>query len=268
MHRSQMASVPTVAFAALLLALPASAQLPKEPALAEPIPPVRPLAELLAPGPSQEAARLFAAGDWERGARAAWGVLLGDESAPEDGISSAAGPLALLALARAGSGDEAGALCRWSSALSLNPDFRGADLTLYGDAGRLLESHPLVDLDKRPEGPPRRVTRPNSGEPPVLRPEIVYNTKTEYPERARKARIAGTVILETVIGTDGRVTRARALKGLPYGLTAASIDSVCNWKFKPATHDGIPVEVYYILTVNYQVEAPPAETQVAAPPAG
>jgi TonB family protein len=257
-----------LALAALLPAPSVPAQTPKEPALAEPIPPVRPLAELLAPGLAQEAARLFEAGDGEEGGRAAMDVLRSGESEPEGGHAAAAGPLVLLALARAGAGDEAGALCRWTSALGLDPDFRGADLTAYGDAGRFLESHPWVDLDKRPEGPPLRVPRPGSAEAPFTKPELLSHTKPEYSNGARKARVAGSVILETVLGADGRVTRARALKGLPFGLTASSVDSVCNWKFKPATRDGAPVEVYYVLTVNYQVEDPPVTaTRAATPPA-
>lgn len=265
MHRSLMAAALPLALAALLLAFPASAQIPKEPALAEPIPPVRPLSDLLTSGPAQEAERFLAAGDWKQGGRAAANVLAGDESNQDQEPSSAAGALTLLALARAGYGDEPGAICRWHAAQSLDPDFRGADLTAYGEPGRLLESHPLDDLEKRTEGQPRRVTRPASGEPQVTRPEIVSNKSPQYSERARKARIMGTVILEAVIGTDGTVSRAKVLKGLPYGLTATSIDAVCDWRFKPATLEGTPVEVFYVLTVNYQFDDEPAEAQAGPP---
>jgi TonB family protein len=46
----------------------------------------------------------------------------------------------------------------------------------------------------------------------------------------------------------------RVLKGLPMGLDHAAVDAVQKWKFKPATLEGRPVKVYYVLTVNFQVQ--------------
>lgn len=44
----------------------------------------------------------------------------------------------------------------------------------------------------------------------------------------------------------------RVLKEQPYGLTESAVKAVKGWKFKPATLDGKPVTVYYVLTVNFQ----------------
>jgi TonB family protein len=56
-----------------------------------------------------------------------------------------------------------------------------------------------------------------------------------------------------VIDREGCVRTARVLKGLPYGLDRSSIDAIKNWTFNPATFNGEPVKVYYVLTVNYQL---------------
>ncbi len=43
----------------------------------------------------------------------------------------------------------------------------------------------------------------------------------------------------------------RVLKALPMGLDHAAVDAVKKWRFKPATLNGRPVNVYYVLTVNF-----------------
>ncbi|HSS51675.1 MAG TPA: energy transducer TonB, partial [Thermoanaerobaculia bacterium] len=65
------------------------------------------------------------------------------------------------------------------------------------------------------------------------------------------------VILEAVIDEHGDITDAKVLKGLPMGLSQAALDAVKTWKFKPAMREGQPVPVYYVMTVNFQVDGTP-----------
>ncbi|MFY9821507.1 MAG: energy transducer TonB, partial [Thermoanaerobaculia bacterium] len=88
----------------------------------------------------------------------------------------------------------------------------------------------------------------------VTRPEIINQVRPVYTELARRARVTGTVIVEAIIDTSGNVTNVRVLKGLPMGLDKAAVEAVQKWKFKPATLEGRPVKVYYVLTVNFQVQ--------------
>ncbi|HEX3130876.1 MAG TPA: TonB family protein [Thermoanaerobaculia bacterium] len=99
-----------------------------------------------------------------------------------------------------------------------------------------------------PAGPPYRV----GGE--VSRPEKVSGDPPAYTEMARRARITGVVIVEAVIDEQGNVLTPRVLKGLPMGLDEQVVDAVQTWKFKPATFHGKAVPVYYILTINFQVD--------------
>jgi protein TonB len=88
----------------------------------------------------------------------------------------------------------------------------------------------------------------------VSRPEIISQVKPVYTELARRARVTGTVIVEAIIDQQGNVTNARVLKGLPMGLDRAAVEAVQKWRFKPALLAGKPVKVYYVLTVNFQVQ--------------
>jgi TonB family protein len=88
----------------------------------------------------------------------------------------------------------------------------------------------------------------------VTRPEILRQVKPETTEEAlRHPGFSGTVIVETIIDTEGRVTNVRVLKGQPMGLTETAVDAVKQWTFKPATLAGKPVKVYYVLTVNFKI---------------
>ena len=88
----------------------------------------------------------------------------------------------------------------------------------------------------------------------VTPPVVVSRVAPEYTETARRARVNGIVILEAVIDRQGNVVDTRVLKGLPMGLDRAATDAVSQWKFRPATRHGEPVDVYFILTVNFRVE--------------
>ncbi len=88
----------------------------------------------------------------------------------------------------------------------------------------------------------------------VSRPEIKTRVNPVYTEIARRARLQGTVIVEAIIDERGNVTNVRVLKGLPMGLDRAAVDAVQKWKFTPAMFQGRAVKVYYVLTVNFQVQ--------------
>jgi TonB family protein len=84
----------------------------------------------------------------------------------------------------------------------------------------------------------------------VRPPVIAERVEIVYPKQAREAGVQGVVIVEAVIGRDGRVKSVRVLKTLPMGLEEAAVTAVKQWKFKPATLEGKPVDVRYLLTVN------------------
>jgi TonB family protein len=105
-----------------------------------------------------------------------------------------------------------------------------------------------------PEGPPGPAIGPMQIGGNVLAPVRIYAPDPHYPEEARHARVQGVVILQTIIDTLGNVTDVRVLKGLPSGLTEAAVEAVSSWRFKPATLDGRPVAVYYLVTVSFSVQ--------------
>ena len=103
---------------------------------------------------------------------------------------------------------------------------------------------------------------PGSAEAPlrvggdVQAPVAIEKVEASYTEEARNAGINGIVILEVVIGSDGLVKKASVLKPLPFGLNQAAIDAVTQWKFKPGTLNGKPVDVIFNLVVIFRLDKP------------
>jgi TonB family protein len=88
----------------------------------------------------------------------------------------------------------------------------------------------------------------------VRAPIVVDRVEPLYSEQARKDRIAGVVILSALIDKTGVVRDVTILKNLPDGLGEAAVDAVKQWRFKPATRNGEPVDVVFNLTVMFKLQ--------------
>jgi periplasmic protein TonB len=73
-----------------------------------------------------------------------------------------------------------------------------------------------------------------------------------YPPMAIAARVEGTVIIEAVIDTDGRVQSARVLRSIPL-LDAAALTAVGQWSYTPTLLNGVPVPVIMTVTVTFKL---------------
>lgn len=54
----------------------------------------------------------------------------------------------------------------------------------------------------------------------------------EYPLTAKAAGIEGKVVVQGIVGTDGKMRNIRAIKG-PRELRQAAIDTVSRWVYQP-----------------------------------
>ena len=88
---------------------------------------------------------------------------------------------------------------------------------------------------------------------PVAPPRKTKDVRPAYPASAQSARLQGVVILETIIGPDGRVQDARVLRSIPL-LDAAAVDAVKQWEFTPTLLNGVPVPVIMTVTVNFTLQ--------------
>jgi TonB family protein len=100
----------------------------------------------------------------------------------------------------------------------------------------------------RPYPPPSAPVRVGGN---VRQPARIEDATPILPETAARAGVRGVVIVEIVVGPDGRVTDAKVLRSIPL-LDAAALDTVRKWRFEPTLLNGAPVPVIMTVTVNFQ----------------
>lgn len=90
-------------------------------------------------------------------------------------------------------------------------------------------------------------------------PEVVHQVSPDYPEEARKAGLEGKVILQVTIKKDGSLRDITVLEEVEEGeiLTKASIKALEQWKFKPGTEDGEPVELTIAIPFQFRLDSEP-----------
>ena len=77
-----------------------------------------------------------------------------------------------------------------------------------------------------------------------------------YPELARRARISTKVILQAVVLKDGTVSEVEVLlcKNPGMGFEEAAIDAVRQWRYEPATQNGKPVDVFFQINIDFNLQ--------------
>jgi TonB family protein len=72
--------------------------------------------------------------------------------------------------------------------------------------------------------------------------EIVSKPTPSYTEEARELRLEGEVLLRVQFLTNGEVRILRVVQGLGHGLDEQAMRAAERIKFKPAEHDGQPID--------------------------
>jgi len=88
----------------------------------------------------------------------------------------------------------------------------------------------------------------------ITDPEVIEKVNPKYPEEARKAKIMGIVIIETVINENGTVDDIQVVESPNELLSEAAVEAVRQWTFEPALCDGRPVGVYYNVTLKFHLK--------------
>lgn len=74
-----------------------------------------------------------------------------------------------------------------------------------------------------------------------------------YPQDAKDARVSGTVVLQALIGRDGKVHDLHVVQAPWPSLAASALVAVSQWEYKPYLLNGEPVEVETTVNVIYSL---------------
>ena len=84
----------------------------------------------------------------------------------------------------------------------------------------------------------------------VLPPQVVSRVYPDYNALPRPLHVTGVPVVEAVISRSGKVTQVHMVKATNPHLDSAIMNALKQWKFRPATRNGHPVAVRFIMTVN------------------
>ena len=83
--------------------------------------------------------------------------------------------------------------------------------------------------------------------------QLISSVPPAYPQLARSQRISGDVKIDALIDENGRVTSMKVVGG-PVLLHQAAMDSLHQWKYRPATLDGKAVSMHLVVTVQFRLQ--------------
>ena len=110
---------------------------------------------------------------------------------------------------------------------------------------------PSSEPAKPPANPPRAArpqrVRVSAG---VSQGLLVKKVAPEYPEKARQARIQGTVLMRAEINKQGDIENLTVISGAP-DLAESAVKAVKQWKYRPYLLEGEPVIVETQIQVNF-----------------
>jgi len=100
-------------------------------------------------------------------------------------------------------------------------------------------------------------TRPTLEQEPrrsvMMEGNLVHRIDPTYPAIAKTAGVQGIVLVRAVISSYGRIEQAQVISGSPL-LSAAALEAIRQWKYRPYVLNGTPIEVETEITVNFVLQ--------------
>jgi TonB family protein len=81
---------------------------------------------------------------------------------------------------------------------------------------------------------------------------LIRRVEPVYPRMISGQRVEGDVVLQALIGKNGRVAKLKPMKGNP-ALAAAAISAVREWRYEPFKRDNVPQEMTIDVTVQFRI---------------
>jgi TonB family protein len=83
--------------------------------------------------------------------------------------------------------------------------------------------------------------------------EVISKPPVQYTAEARQLKIQGDVVLRVTFTSSGQVVVQSVLRGLGHGLDEEARRVAQQIRFRPATHDGRPVDLTTNITITFQL---------------
>lgn len=87
-------------------------------------------------------------------------------------------------------------------------------------------------------------------------PVAFHKVDPRYPVDAIRQNIEGEVVLYAIIRANGSVDSIQVIRHLDAQLDDCAVQALAQWKFRPATRNGVPVDVEAVVYVPFNYKSP------------
>jgi TonB family protein len=98
---------------------------------------------------------------------------------------------------------------------------------------------------------------PSGTESDLSAPEAITKVDPAYPQELIHDRIEGTVVLRAIIRSDGSVDQVSVLEGFDERLNENARKALLQWRFRPGTRAGVPIDIEAVVRVPFKVRRSP-----------
>jgi TonB family protein len=88
----------------------------------------------------------------------------------------------------------------------------------------------------------------------VTEPRRISGSDPVYPPKEKESLVEGNAVVEVLIDSEGFVRDVSTIRGSSDEFCHATIEAVKSWQFEPATLEGKPVPVRYVLATHFSLE--------------
>jgi periplasmic protein TonB len=85
----------------------------------------------------------------------------------------------------------------------------------------------------------------------IVQAKLIHGVPPKYPPAATQLGISGNVVILAHVDKTGSVASMKIVSG-PTALQQAAMTALKQWKYQPATLDGVPIETNQTVTIRFQ----------------
>ena len=110
-----------------------------------------------------------------------------------------------------------------------------------------------VEAAVQSQGSPKTVEQYKQLGKEVVPPKVTKHISPEYPEKLRKKKITGTVIISFVVDENGVPQQLEVRESSHPGFNSPALSAVSQWRFSPGQVDGRPTPMATSAEVSFRL---------------
>jgi protein TonB len=84
-------------------------------------------------------------------------------------------------------------------------------------------------------------------------PRATNNVPAEFSDEARREKFGGVVIVSVIVNKEGLPKDPQVERSAGHGLDEKALESICKYRFSPATRDGKPIATRIRVEINFRL---------------